>query len=67
MRIFCFENNQDFDWNIILFTVMSSACVFYHLFLYLNPDGKHPNVQLHRSGQKERMLIQEMHHGLGQI
>ena len=34
------------------FTGLPSASVFYHLFQYLNPDGKHSNVVYHATAQK---------------
>ena len=52
MRRFCFENIQDSDEDVLFFTGLPSASVFYHLFQYLNPDGKRSNVVYHATAQK---------------
>ena len=36
MRTFCFENIQDSDEDVLFYTGLPSASVFYHLFQYLN-------------------------------
>ena len=52
IRRFCFENIQDSDEDVLFYTGLPSACVFCHLFQYLNPDGKRSNVVYRATAQK---------------
>ncbi len=51
-RRFCFENIQDSNDDVLFYTGLPSADVFYQLFQYLNPDGTHSNVVYRATAQK---------------
>ena len=52
LRRFCFENIQESNEDVLFYTGLPSASVFYQLFQYLSPDGKRSNVVYRATAQK---------------